>query len=222
MQNYMGSTTEDQFAISFLLYYLKQHHPLPDKLIEEYRKNCLVVEVKKSKYILSPVDNNKFLYYIVRGTARGFIKDRGKEITTWFAFENEIMGAAQHPNENAHYSAEYIHALENCLLVCVPYSLIDRMYEQFREANIIGRKLLALQYFAASQRSILARIPNASDRYRQLLSDKRFVSSHIPLRYLASYLSIRLETLSRIKKKEMQVALSLKEVLAEVSELVFA
>lgn len=217
----MGSIAEDQFALSFLLYYLKQHHSLSDKLVAEYRQNCVVVEVKKSKYILSPVDGNKYLYYIVSGTARGFIRDQGKEITTWFAFQDEIMGAVSHPDDHSIYSEEYIHALENCLLVCIPYSLIDRLCEQFKEANIINRKLLALQYFKASQRSILARIPKASDRYRHLLADKRMILSHIPLRYLASYLSIRLETLSRIRRKEIEASLNLKQVLADVSELAF-
>ncbi|WP_316804115.1 Crp/Fnr family transcriptional regulator [Pedobacter nototheniae] len=217
----MSFKDEDQLAISFLLNYLQQQHSLPERLVSEYRQHCKVIKVKKSKYILSPVDNNKYLYYIVSGTVRGFIRDQGQEITTWFAFEQEIMGALRHPEEATHYSEEYLHALENCMLVCIPYLLIDRMCEEFAEGNKISRKFLTLQYFSASQRSILARIPKATDRYKRMLTDERFIMSRIPLRHLASYLSMRLETLSRIRKKEFDSSINLKEALADVAGLAF-
>lgn len=200
---------EDQLAISLLLSYLGQYHKLSEGLATEYRQHCSVSKIKKSKYILSPVDNNRFLYYIVSGTARGFIRDNGKDITTRFAFKHQIIGTIRQPTEGALYAQEYLQALEDCLLVCIPYSFMDRSYYQYSEANIIGRKLLALQYHDASQRAILARINRASDRYKQLLLDIHISNSQIPLRYVASYLSIRVETLSRIRKVEFNPSLKL-------------
>ncbi|WP_316832690.1 Crp/Fnr family transcriptional regulator [Pedobacter aquatilis] len=200
---------EDQLAISVLISYLKSINTLSEGLISLYRQYCKVMRIRKNKYILSPVDNNQYLYFIVHGTARGFIKDEGIEITTCFAFENEMMAAMREPQEHINYSPEYLHALENCLIVCIPYALIEENSTDFPELNFISRQLLALQSFYAAQRSILARIPKAADRYKKVLLDERFKLSPIPLRYLASYLSIRLETLSRIRRKETDALLSL-------------
>jgi CRP-like cAMP-binding protein len=186
-----------------LFQYLEQFHPLSREFMEAHEKNCKLIRVKKYKYVLSPIDNNASLYFLVSGIVRGFIKEGKKDISTWFSFGNEIIGAIRHPIEYSNHSIEYLQALEEAVLICIPYSLIENAYITFPEANLIGRKLLALHYYAASERSILARIPNASDRYHKLENSKQDFD-RIPKRYLASYLGVRLETLSRIRTKDVE------------------
>jgi CRP-like cAMP-binding protein len=184
-----------------LIQYMEQYHQVSNNLIAEYEKQCSLVTVKKNKHIVSPIDSNAALFFVKSGIVRGFIKDGGKDITTWFCFGNNIVGAIRHPDIQSNHSVEYLQALEDCELIRVPYTLIDYAYSNFEETNIIGRKLLALHYYAASERSILARIPNALRRYRRLEESKKMDLNKIPLRYLASYLGMRLETLSRIRSK---------------------
>lgn len=186
-----------------LLQYMEQYHKLSGSLIAQYEKHCKLVTIKKNKYIVSPVDSNAALYFVKSGIVRGFIKDGAKDITTWFCFGNNIVGAIRHPDLQSNHSVEYLQALEDCELIRVPYTLIDYAYSHFEEANIIGRKLLAVHYYAASERSILARIPNALRRYQKLAEGRKADLNKIPLRYLASYLGMRLETLSRIRSKEL-------------------
>jgi CRP-like cAMP-binding protein len=184
-----------------LIQYMEQYHQVSNNLIAEYEKQCSLVTVKKNKHIVSPIDSNAALFFVKSGIVRGFIKDGGKDITTWFCFGNNIVGAIRHPDIQSNHSVEYLQALEDCELIRVPYTLIDYAYSNFEETNIISRKLLALHYYAASERSILARIPNALRRYRRLEESKKMDLNKIPLRYLASYLGMRLETLSRIRSK---------------------
>lgn len=186
-----------------LIQYMEQYHQVSNNLIAEYEKHCTLVTVKKNKHIVSPVDSNAALFFVKNGIVRGFIKDGTKDITTWFCFGNNIVGAIRHPDFQSNHSVEYLQALEDCELIRIPYTLIDYAYANFEETNVIGRKLLALHYYAASERSILARIPNALRRYRRLAESKKMDLNKIPLRYLASYLGMRLETLSRIRSKEL-------------------
>ena len=186
-----------------LLQYMEQYHKLSSSLIAQYEKHCSLVMVRKNKHIVSPVDSNAALYFVKSGIVRGFIKDGAKDITTWFCFGNNIVGAIRHPDLQANHSVEYLQALEDCELIRIPYTLIDYAYAHFEEANIIGRKLLAVHYYAASERSILARIPNALRRYQKLAESGKIDFNKIPLRYLASYLGMRLETLSRVRSKEL-------------------
>lgn len=184
-----------------LILFFKQYGNISDGFIKKLEQECSFVTVRKNKHILSPIDSNAALYFVTSGIVRGFIKDEGKDITTWFSFGNEIIGAIRHPHENPGHSVEYLHALEECELIRIPYTLIDFLYTTFPETNLIGRKLLALQYHEASERSILARIPTAGGRFERLQKNMNHNLNSIPLRYLASFLGMRVETLSRIRTK---------------------
>ena len=186
-----------------LFEYLHTFHPLSEGLIEAYNKQCTLKLVKKNKFILSPIDHNESLYFLTKGFVRGFVKEQGKDITTWFSTGGEIIGAIRHPEGEENYSIEHLQALEDSELIVIPYSLIDMMYQKFPEGNIISRKVLSLKYFAASQRAILSRIPNAADRYDRLIESGNLDLNRIPIRYLSSYLGIRIETLSRIRAKKL-------------------
>lgn len=189
-----------------LINYFEQFHTLSNGFIADHVSHCKQLLVKKNKFILSPADHNSSLYFIVSGLVRGFIKDNGKDITTRFSFENETIGAIHHPNNISHHSIEYLQALEDSEVICIPFSLIDSVYSLYPEANIIGRKVLAFQYYAASERSILARIPNALRRYQRFASSKPMQQDRIPLSCLASYLGMRSETLSRLRNKELRLS----------------
>ena len=148
------------------------------------------------------MDINNSIFFIVKGIVRGFIKDENKDITTWFSFENEIISAFKHPEEENTSSIEYLQALEDCELISIPYTLIDFLYSNYHEIAVIGRKLLELHHHSASERAILARIPTALGRFNRLQNDG-LNYNRIPLRYLASYLGMRMETLSRIRSKNL-------------------
>ncbi|RBQ04236.1 Crp/Fnr family transcriptional regulator [Pedobacter miscanthi] len=186
-----------------LIQYMEQYHKISSALVAQYEMQCTPVAVKKNKHIVSPIDHNAALYFVVNGIVRGFVKDGDKDITTWFCFGNNIVGAIRHPDQGSNHSVEYLQALEDCELIRIPYTLIEYAYANYQEANIVGRKLLALHYHAASERAILARIPNASRRYQKMEESRKTDLNKIPLRYLASYLGMRLETLSRLRSKEL-------------------
>jgi CRP-like cAMP-binding protein len=195
------SIIHDPNDLSPLFSYLEQYAPLSSGYQDAYLGRAQLLNVKRSKFILSPIDNNACMYYIIKGALRGFVKNKKKDITTFLSFENEFIGAIRHPHLQEAQSHEYIQALEDCELIAIPYDLIDHLYETFPETNIIGRKWLALQYYNASDRAILARIPAAAERYSMLLDKRGKELDRVALRYLASYLGMRSETLSRIRNK---------------------
>lgn len=70
----------------------KKFHPLNDEIEKRINQHTFPISYKKNKYLVSPVDRNKFLFLIIKGVVRGFIKDGNNEITTWIAKENEVVG----------------------------------------------------------------------------------------------------------------------------------
>ena len=178
----------------------KKFHPLNDEIEKRINQHTFPISYKKNKYLVSPVDRNKFLFLIVKGVVRGFIKDGDNEITTWIAKENEVVGTIRNLWIDGD-SDEYLQALEDVDLVAIPHVLSEYLYENFPEANIVGRKMMELYYRSAEERAYLCRISSAEKRYKRFLLSFPDLINRVSLKHIASFLAIRLETLSRIRAK---------------------
>ena len=200
----MKTNAVDYLFLQPLFKYLEQIHPISKPFIMHHEKNCDLLNIKKNKFILSPLDSNDSIYFLVKGLLRAFIREGKNDISTRFAFENQFIEAMHQPGHTSKYSVEYLQALEDCQLIRIPYKLIDFLNKNYLESQIINKKLLEKNYHAALERSLLARIPSALGRYL------KFEAGHpdlnrIPQRYLSSYLVMRLETLSRIRNKALDI-----------------
>ena len=187
--------------LSPLAYFLNQIHPLPAGAIGHINKESFSVSVAKGKYLISPFNKNENLYLILKGVVRGYIKEDGKEITTWINEENEVVGSIRNLGLKI-ITEEYLQALEDSDLIAIPKTLIDYLYEHFPELNIVGRILLEDNYRGAEERAYICRIPSAEKRYKRFLETQGSLLNRIPLKYIASYLGITLATLSRVRAKQ--------------------
>ena len=186
--------------ISPLIDVFKKFHPLNDEIERRINQHTFPISYKKNKYLLSPVDRNKFLFLIVKGVVRGFIKDGSTEITTWISKENEVVGTIRNLWGEGD-SEEYLQALEDVDLIAIPHVLSDYLFENFTEANIVGRKMMELYYRSAEERAYLCRISSAEKRYKRFQASFPDLINRVSLKHIASFLAIRLETLSRIRAK---------------------
>lgn len=183
-----------------LISIFKKFHPLNKEIEQRINQYTFPVSYKKNKYIISPLDRNKYLFLIIKGIVRGFVKDANLEITTWIAKENEIVGTIRNLWIDSD-SEEYLQALEDVDLIAVPHELTEYLFENFPEANIVGRKIMELYYRSAEERAYLCRISSAEKRYKRFLISFPDLIHRVSLKYIASFLAIRLETLSRIRAK---------------------
>jgi len=183
-----------------LISIFKKFHPLNDEIEKRINQHTFPISYKKNKYLVSPVDRNKFLFLIVKGVVRGFIKDGTAEITTWIAKENEVVGTIRNLWVEGD-SEEYLQALEDVDLIAIPHVLSEYLYENFTEANIVGRKMMEQYYRSAEERAYLCRISSAEKRYKRFLVSFPDLINRVSLKHIASFLAIRLETLSRIRAK---------------------
>ncbi|KQS34465.1 Crp/Fnr family transcriptional regulator [Pedobacter sp. Leaf194] len=183
-----------------LISVFKQFHNLNNEIEVYLNQNTFPVNFKKNKFIITPVEHNESLFLIVKGIVRGFIQDSKTEITTWIAGEGEIVGTIHYVRAKQDFQ-EYLQALEDVELICLPRAVSDYLYEHYPEANIVGRKMMEQYYRAAEESAYLCRISSAEKRYRRFLSSFPDLINRVSLKYVASFLAIRLETLSRIRAK---------------------
>jgi CRP-like cAMP-binding protein len=100
-------------------------------------------------------------------------------------------------------SLENIQAIEQCELIVAHYDALQYLYKHYIEVNIVGRKLLEKYYSDAEERAFISRIPNAGKRYRHFVETKSNLANRIPLKYIASFLGMTIETMSRIRGKKL-------------------
>jgi CRP-like cAMP-binding protein len=130
---------------------------------------------------------------------KSYLND-GKEITTELLFENDLAVSfksytLQKP------SMEIIQAITD-----VKVSVTD--YEAFQKAKKMYPKLLVLdlmmtEYYTIwlEERLFQFHTLSATERYSALITEHPHYLQSVPLTYIASYLGISLETLSRIRAK---------------------
>jgi len=182
--------------------FLNEIEPLSPAVTTFINEECLFIKAKKGALLPTIQENQEYiLFFVISGLVRGYVLDKNKDITVRLAGENALIGHIRNPNSEVFTYDERLQALEDSELVALPYTIIDKLYQLHPETNILGRKLLAAQYHAAHIRSILSRIPSAEERYRQFLTLNPSLKSRIAGKFLASYLGMRMETLSRIRAK---------------------
>jgi CRP-like cAMP-binding protein len=187
-------------ATTSLLTVLNELYPLSPAAQQYLRDRVIPCTVPKRKLLLKEGMTCEHIYFIVKGALRGFTREEQKDITTWITVENEMVSSILSLDERVK-SFENIQALEKCELLSLTLAELEEMYERFPETNILARKILQRYYADAEQRAFIARLTKAENKYRYFLKRHQPLSNRIPLKYIASYLGVTLETLSRIRKK---------------------
>jgi len=186
--------------ISSVISTLDYFYPLSEGMKDYFKKHSYACSFRKGKLLLKAGEICEHIYFIKKGAVRGFIKEGKRDITTWITAENEVVSSisALDVREPAF---ENMQAIENCELLALTYADFQDLYIKFPEFNIVARKVLQKYYQDAEGRAFIVRLTNAENKYQLFITRYGHLANRIPLKYIASFLGITLETLSRVRKK---------------------
>ncbi|MFN5432021.1 MAG: Crp/Fnr family transcriptional regulator [Cyclobacteriaceae bacterium] len=155
---------------------------------------------KKNEYLLLAGEVCKSGFQIVSGVARKFYLNDGKEITTELFFADDIAVSLE-SYTGQKPSREYIQALEPLSASITYYQTFQELKQQHK--SLLELDLMMTEYYALwlEERLFQFHTLDATERYKLLLEKQPHFVQQIPLTYLASYLGVSLETLSRIRAK---------------------
>ena len=191
------STSAD---ISSLTVTLNFFYPLNEGIENYLKRHVYSCFFRKGKLLLKAGQLCENVYFIKKGAVRGFIQDGQKDITTWITAENELVTSIS-GLDGKDPALENIQAIEDCDMLALNYTDVQTLYQQFPEFNIVIRKLLQQYYRDAEGRAFIARLTSAESKYRYFITYYNHLVNRIPLKYVASFLGMTLETLSRVRKK---------------------
>ena len=160
-----------------------------------------VTSLDTKKLYLMAGEIQKSTAFVFQGLLRIFyINDQGEEITIAFIQENS-HAADYSAFINQNPSKYYIQTLESSLLVNVPYTLIQECYAKYRNFEKYGR-LIAEKHLTKRQNRIESFLfDSAEERYINFIARNKNILDRISLTHLSSFLGIKRQSLTRIRKK---------------------
>ncbi|MBR1933940.1 MAG: Crp/Fnr family transcriptional regulator [Prevotella sp.] len=152
----------------------------------------------KGERILNEGDTCRNIYWIVKGLVRQFYYKNNKELTEYMAVENSIMMSIESLFKEKP-SQQIIQALEPTLIYALPKAELEAVAMRSVNIQILYRKILEESLIISQQRADMLRFESAQDRYQKLVKSAPQLVLRAPLVYIASYLQMTPETLSRVR-----------------------
>jgi len=159
-----------------------------------------VVHLKKGDVFVERAKTCRKFAFVADGIMRAFTLIEGNENTTCICSENAFATSTlsfitQTPSDIT------VQALNRVCLVTMSHDHINKLYKESPFWDTVGR-VVAEKEFVALQQSAWRNSPiSAESKYLTLLKENPGIVNRIPLHFIASYIGVTPETLSRIRKK---------------------
>ena len=138
------------------------------------------------------------IYYVERGLFRDYYYKNNKEVTEYLAVDGNVFMCIESLFQNEP-SKLIVEALESSVVYALPKDRLEEVALHNVNIQILYRKILEESLIISQRRADLLRFESAKDRYRKLCKLNPKVIMKAPLVYIASYLQMTPETLSRVR-----------------------
>jgi CRP-like cAMP-binding protein len=143
----------------------------------------------------------RYLYFIVSGIVRQYkINEQGDEITTHLNCPPGFI------TSYTHYAAQTISdentvCVSDCTLLRISHTHLQEAISGSDAIMQFSRHILTASLAYNEQRTLDLTTLSATERYQKLLRNQPELVQQVPVQYLASFLGIHPESLSRIRRQ---------------------
>jgi len=180
--------------------YLQQFPHYTPSVFENARPYLFEMNLKPGEFLAEQGRVCRNIAFIEKGLLRLYYLHDGKEVTNCFCRENTISTSYQ-SLVSQQESEIAVQAVEETKLIALSYDSLLKLYEKDLFWQQVARLAVENEMFATESHNRFLRNLSATDRYLQILKNEEELLQRVPLNYLATYLQIAPETLSRIRKK---------------------
>ena len=186
--------------MDILLNTIKSFIPLSSNDEEIVRRLFHKKIFKKGDHLLQAGSICRYIIFIETGLVRYYINSDGEEHTNYFNKEGEFVCDYMSflPQVPSYVN---IQALEDTTIFVISFNDIQQFYKEVEHGERFGR-LGIEQVFVNVINQIKSLYTDPPEvRYRQFLSNFPDIGQRIPQYYIASYVGIKPQSLSRIRKR---------------------
>ena len=156
--------------------------------------------IPKNTILIEQSQISKKLYFVETGMGRSdYVKEDGKEVTQWFFGVGKFMTSVDSFFQQSP-SLYYLETLEDSVVYTISKENMDVLFSKYHKMEQLGR-LVSIEMLTKVVNKLNAiQFQTARERYEYMLAEFPDISYRVPLGYIASYLGMTQETLSRIRR----------------------
>ncbi|WP_282053419.1 Crp/Fnr family transcriptional regulator [Maribacter luteus] len=162
---------------------------------------CIPIEsFEKGTILLKEGQVSRESYFVIQGCVRKYYLIEGDERTTAFYIEDESVASLQ-SYKNRTPANHYFECVEDCRLAILSYDKEQELFQRVPKYESLCR--MSMEEDFGAQQEALAKFMTSSpeQRYNNLLESRPDLLQRVPQYHLASYLGVKPESLSRIRKR---------------------
>lgn len=157
------------------------------------------ITLQRNDYLIRAGAVEKYFYLIEEGTIRVYISEAKEELAIRFGYPNSIITALDSffTGQPTRFNLQVI---KKCKLLAIEKRAFNELMRSTNENQKLYLQLLEAFVIQQMEREIDILTSSPVDRYNRVLKRSPHLFQEIPSKYIASYLRMTPETLSRLKK----------------------
>lgn len=176
-------------------------HPLSDLLgyVEQHGLFQRTIELKRGDHLHLPGATDPDVYYVASGTLRYYLLVNDEEQIIRFGYEGDFTSALDTFFSNRP-TIFYAQALRRCTLRQIRRSDLKAKIKEDPYLADYWQRIMSWMVFGQLEREVDLLTNDPAERYQRVLARSPRLFQEIPAKYIANYLRMTPETLSRLKK----------------------
>ena len=174
--------------------------PLKDEYWNIFYSKLEQRKFPKKSIILKEGEVENYLNFVESGIVRHYFERIENDITFDFTFEGTFYSS--YKSFLTRKPSEYnIQSLTDVELYSISYENLQKVYAETIKGNMFGRFAAEGLYINKLNRELSFLTKTAEERYLSLFEEQPELIREIPLQYIASYIGVTPQALSRIRRR---------------------
>jgi len=175
-------------------------YPVSGDCILSLQQELELVKLQRRHLVLREGERCDHAFFVIKGLLRSYYTKGDAEICCRFMHENHI-GLSTNSFYMRRVGYENIETIEPTIIARIHYNKLQKLYTKFPEFNFVARVWTEHYSSMTDNWLYMMRKQSAEERYRFFVKKYPELIQRVPLKYIASFLGVNLETLSRIRSK---------------------
>ena len=183
-----------------LIAYFSRFSSFTEEEARALKDSMLIKTLEKGSFLLKEGQANKASYFVLNGLVRQYRLINGEELTTAFYTEEQwIISLTAFTEDTA--ATDYLICDEETTVVIGNEEKAQKLFRDFPRFETISRAVMET-VFAEQQKTMMYHLTaSPEEKYRRLLETRPGLVQRVPQYQLASYIGVKPESLSRIRKR---------------------
>lgn len=185
---------------SRLIAYFSRFTVFTESERQALENSMLLRACRKGSFLLKEGQANRYTYFVEKGLVRQYRLIEGEEVTTAFYTEGQWIMALTGFTEEV-VATDSLLCEEDTVVVVGNEEKARELFQVFPRFETISRAVMET-VFAEQQKTMVHHLTaSPEEKYQRLLETRPDLAQRVPQYLLASYIGVKPESLSRIRKR---------------------